>query len=276
MKKLFLILFSFCLAFSMNGQEMSVMSFNIRFNSPNDGEDLWDLRKADVVNLIQYYEPSILGLQEAVYQQLNFIDNELKRYAYVGVGRDDGDKAGEFSPILYDSTQLLLLDQGVFWLSTTPDEVSVGWDAALPRICTYALLRDMEADQAFWVFNTHFDHVGENARLNSAALIIKKINQLNIGQNPVILMGDFNSQPDQNPIKLITNNLKDAFSESRVSYGPEGTFFGFDPNAIAKNRIDYVFGKGLAFQTYRVIDDRRPNNRHVSDHLPVFVKLKLN
>lgn len=275
MRAIFVIL-SLFLAFHLHAQELSFMSFNIRYNSPNDGEDLWELRKGDVSGLLRYYQPSVLGLQEAVDEQLTFIDNELDGYAYVGVGRDDGDRAGEFSPILYDSATLLLLDHGVFWLSATPDEVSVGWDAALPRICTYALFRDKVADRAFWVFNTHFDHVGENARLNSAALIIKKINELNIGQNPVILMGDFNSQPDQNPIKLITNNLKDSYSESRVSYGPEGTFYGFDPNAIAENRIDYVFGKGVDFRSYRVIDDRRPNNRHVSDHLPVFVKAKLN
>jgi len=274
MKRTFTLLLCLC-ALNLCGQEVSIMSFNIRYDNPNDGEDQWAERKEALSGLIKYYEPAAMGVQEAVFDQMQYLDSTLRQYSYIGVGRDDGVKGGEFSAIFYDSTRLALLDEGTFWLSTTPDEVSKGWDAALPRICTYGLFRDRSSEKIFWVFNTHFDHIGEAARINSAALLVRRINEMNIGQNPVLLLGDLNSEPDDAPIQLLNNNLKDAYLNSTKVYGPEGTFFGFDPMALADRRIDYVFGKGLQFQSYRVIDDRRPNNRHISDHLPVLVNITL-
>jgi endonuclease/exonuclease/phosphatase family metal-dependent hydrolase len=266
----------YCCSNLVLGQALNVMSFNIRYDNPNDGLDQWSERKDDLNHLLQFYTPTVLGIQEAVLNQIQFLDNANEEYAYIGVGRDDGQEKGEFSPILYDSTILELLDEGTFWLSTTPDSVSVGWDAALPRICTYGLFRHRMSEKVFWVFNTHFDHVGASARLNSAALIVRKINQMNISNAPVILMGDLNSTPDDGPIKLLNNHFEDAKTASPKSYGPKGTFFGFDLEQIAENRIDYIFGKQLSFESYQVIDDRRPNNRHISDHLPVFVRLSIN
>lgn len=264
-----------CLLLSLNGmaQEMSVMTFNIRYNNPNDSLDQWSERKEEVTKLIDYYHPGIFGLQEALFDQITYLDSTLADYTYIGVGRDDGATKGEFSAIMYDTTKVELVDQGTFWLSTTPDEVSVGWDAALPRICTYGLFREVECQKVFWVFNTHFDHIGASARLNSAALIVRKVNDMNISQAPVILMGDLNSQPSDGPIKLFNNHFKDTRNHSKKAYGPEGTFFGFDPSAIAENRIDYIFTKGFKTNSYRVIDDRRANNRHISDHLPVLVNI---
>lgn len=264
------------LTFTGYAQEFDIMSFNIRYDNPNDGEDRWEVRKQELSELISYYAPAIIGVQEALSAQMSYLDSALVDYTFTGVGRDDGAEQGEYSAIFYDSTRVLLLDEGTFWLSTTPDEISKGWDAELPRICSYGLFRDRKTENVFWVFNTHFDHVGEIARVNSAALIVKKINAMNIGQNPVLLLGDLNSEPSAPPIKLLNNNLKDSYLNSSKVYGPIGTFYGFDPLALADRRIDYIFGKGVSFTSYRVIDDKRANNRHISDHLPVLVRVKLN
>jgi len=276
MKRLLIACSLICCSNLVLGQALNVMSFNIRYDNPNDGSDQWSERKDDVDKLLKFYAPAVIGIQEAVQTQIQFLDQANEPYAYVGVGRDDGQTKGEFSPILYDSVLLELLDEGTFWLSTTPDSVSIGWDAALPRICTYGLFRHRVSEKVFWVFNTHFDHVGATARLNSAGLIVRKINQMNISNAPVILMGDLNSTPDDGPIKLLNNHFKDAKTASPKSYGPEGTFFGFDLEQTAENRIDYIFGKQLSFESYQVIDDRRSNNRHISDHLPVFVRFSIN
>lgn len=275
MKKL-IILLSIFSSLIVQSQELEVMTFNIRYDNVNDGEDRWSERKESVAQLIKFYRPQVIGIQEALESQIEYLDSASSDYTYVGVGRDDGQSKGEFSPILYDSTLLTLRDQGTFWLSPTPDEVSVGWDAALPRICTYALLERKSDQKLFWVFNTHFDHIGEKARLNSAALIVRMSKQFNISEAPMFIMGDLNSKPEDGPIKLLNNNVKDARVNSMSTYGPEGTFFGFDLSAQALDRIDYIFGKGLTFNQYQVIDDRRPNNRHVSDHLPVLVKATFN
>lgn len=275
MKKL-IILLSIFSSLIVQSQELEVMTFNIRYDNVNDGEDRWSERKESVARLIKFYRPQVIGIQEALESQIEYLDSASSDYTYVGVGRDDGQTKGEFSPILYDSTLLTLRDKGTFWLSPTPDEVSVGWDAALPRVCTYALLERKSDQKLFWVFNTHFDHIGEQARLNSAALIVRMSKQFNISEAPMFIMGDLNSKPEDGPIKLLNNNVKDARVNSMSTYGPEGTFFGFDLSAQALDRIDYIFGKGLTFNQYQVIDDRRPNNRHVSDHLPVLVKATFN
>lgn len=275
MKKL-IILLSIFSSLIVQSQELEVMTFNIRYDNVNDGEDRWSERKESVAQLIKFYRPQVIGIQEALESQIEYLDSASSDYTYVGVGRDDGQTKGEFSPILYDSTLLTLRDQGTFWLSPTPDEVSVGWDAALPRVCTYALLERKSDQKLFWVFNTHFDHIGEQARLNSAALIVRMSKQFNISEAPMFIMGDLNSKPEDGPIKLLNNNVKDARVNSMSTYGPEGTFFGFDLSAQALDRIDYIFGKGLTFNQYQVIDDRRPNNRHVSDHLPVLISVSLN
>lgn len=275
MKKL-IILLSIFSSLIVQSQELEVMTFNIRYDNVNDGEDRWSERKESVAQLIKFYRPQVIGIQEALESQIEYLDSASSDYTYVGVGRDDGQTKGEFSPILYDSTLLTLRDKGTFWLSPTPDEVSVGWDAALPRVCTYALLERKSDQKLFWVFNTHFDHIGEQARLNSAALIVRMSKQFNISEAPMFIMGDLNSKPEDGPIKLLNNNVKDARVNSMSTYGPEGTFFGFDLSAQALDRIDYIFGKGLTFNQYQVIDDRRPNNRHVSDHLPVLVKATFN
>jgi endonuclease/exonuclease/phosphatase family metal-dependent hydrolase len=224
--------------------------------------------------LIKYY-PSIIGIQEGLLNQVQYIDSSLINYDYVGVGRDDGKDKGEFCAIYFDTTRYVLLKNSTFWLSETPDTISVGWDAALERICTYGLFKDRITRKAFWVFNTHFDHIGIIAREKSSELILKKINKINRQSLPVILMGDFNSIPNSPPVKEIITELSDALQISMEKlHGPRGTFNGFNEDLPIEQRIDYIFTNKLKVLSYTHINDRLDNNRHISDHLPVMIKIQ--
>tara|TARA_B100000929_G_scaffold100499_1_gene79197 strand:- start:415 stop:1341 length:927 start_codon:yes stop_codon:yes gene_type:complete len=255
-------------------QSHFLISYNIRYDNDWDVENSWSLRKNRICQLLNNYNPSIFGIQEGLLNQVVFIDSALIKYDYVGVGRDDGKIKGEFCAIYFDTTRYKIRNNSTFWLSETPDVVSVGWDAALERICTYGLFEDKISGEEFWVFNTHFDHLGVIARKKSSALILKKIKEINTQSLPVILMGDFNSIPDSDPIKILKNDLIDALQISLMNLeGPQGTFNGFDMMLPIDNRIDYIFTKNVKVLSYRHIDDRLNNNRHISDHLPVMIEI---
>ncbi|MEM8889234.1 MAG: endonuclease/exonuclease/phosphatase family protein, partial [Bacteroidota bacterium] len=140
------------------------MTYNLRYDNPNDGENRWDLRKEFLRDQLKFFEPDVMGIQEGLKHQLDYLDGELSAYSYIGVGRDDGKEKGEYTAIFYKADKLSLIRQSTFWLSESPDEISVGWDAALERICTYALFEEKAGGAKFYVFNTHFDHRGEKAR----------------------------------------------------------------------------------------------------------------
>ncbi|HMQ47245.1 MAG TPA: endonuclease/exonuclease/phosphatase family protein [Saprospiraceae bacterium] len=275
MKTVFVFMAMLMVVIPLNSQSWRFMTYNIRYDNPGDGADAWAARNEAVVNLIKHYHPLVLGIQEGLAHQVAYLDSNLTNYAYVGVGRDDGKEKGEFSAIFYDTTLLEVLERNTFWLSDTPDKVSKGWDAALERVCTYALFRIKERGQKFWVFNTHYDHIGQQARASSSQLIGEMIIRKTQEEAfPVVLMGDFNATPDETPIKIIQSYLKDTYENSPShSYGPQGTFWGFELDALAERRIDYIFCKDCQVEAHSHIDDRRPNNRHISDHLPVLVEL---
>jgi len=255
-------------------QSHFLISYNIRYDNNWDVENSWSLRKNSIRQLLNDYNPSIFGIQEGLLNQVDFIDSALIKYDYVGVGRDDGKMEGEFCAIYFDTTRYKIRNNSTFWLSETPDVVSVGWDAALERICTYGLFENKTSGEEFWVFNTHFDHLGVIARKKSSALILKKIKEINTQSLPVILMGDFNSIPDSDPIKILKSDLIDALQISLENLeGPQGTFNGFDMMLPIDNRIDYIFTKNVKVLSYRHIDDRLNNNRHISDHLPVMIEI---
>lgn len=255
-------------------QNLKVMSFNIRLQVESDKENAWTERKQDAVDLLKYYHPDYFGVQEALPEQMKDIKSGLKNYDYVGVGRDDGKEDGEFSAIFYDRDRLRVIHSGTFWLSETPEAPSRGWDAACNRVCTYAVFKDKKSNKEFLAMNLHFDHVGNVARMKSADLIVKKIKEINPKNLPVILSGDFNLTEDAEPIKIISKNLEDSFYHSETKhYGPVGTFTGFNVNEIPKERIDYIFVKGLKIKSHRHINDRRENLLYPSDHFPVLVDL---
>ncbi len=266
-----------CLLFTLtigHGQNIKVMTYNIKYDNTNDTINNWNYRKAAMVDLVDYYGPDVVGMQEVLHNQLTYLNDTLKNYQYVGVGRDDGKQKGEYSPIFYNTEKLKLLQSNTFWLSPTPDKVSVGWDAALERICTYGLFEEIKSKKRFWVFNTHFDHIGEKARENSVRLIVKKITETNLQNLPAVLMGDLNLRPDTEPIQYLRNEMVDGKeSSNKLFYGPSGTFNGFDQNRIIDQRIDYIFLNDFEVDAYIHIDDRLENNKHISDHLPVLATL---
>ncbi len=256
-------------------QPHCIMSYNIRYDNNWDVKNSWSIRKKKVIQIFGQYEPSIMGVQEGLLNQVQYIDSCLANYDYVGVGREDGKERGEFCVIYFDTTRYVVSKHSTFWLSETPDTISVGWDAALERICTYGLFKDKKTADEFWVFNTHFDHMGSMARERSSGLILDRINEVNHRSLPVILMGDFNSEPDSPPINKIRTEMSDALQLSLEKLqGPMGTFNGFDPDLPIERRIDYVFTRDVKVLSYIHVNDRMNNNRHISDHLPVMIKIQ--
>jgi endonuclease/exonuclease/phosphatase family metal-dependent hydrolase len=251
------------------------MTYNIRFNTPNDGINAWPNRSEMVASLLRFHEAEIFGMQEALIGQITDIETQLPQMKHIGVGRDDGKEAGEFSPIFYDTSKFKLIDYGWFWLSETPETPGWGWDARYNRICTWAKFKPKKGSQLL-VLNTHFDHQGDTARAESAKLILRKIDELNTKNLPVILMGDFNLTPETTPIQYIKQHLTDSKAiTSTKPYGPDGTFNGFDFNSKLPDRIDYIFvNEKVTVLKYAVLSDSK-DNRYPSDHLPVFVRVKL-
>ena len=254
---------------------ITALSYNIRYDSPHDGENIWENRKHGLVTLLESYNPDIIGTQEGQNHQLEFISSQLKSFKMIGDDRE-GNGKGEYTSIFYDTNTLKLIRTETFWLSSTPSTPSIGWDASFNRICTYGLFETITTKEIFFVFNTHFDHMGEVARLESAKLITKKIAEINSNHIPVILMGDLNCDPKSIPISTIKESLFDGkeISEEPLN-GPIGTFSAFDLKASLENRIDYIFVNNFKVLSYSHINAKLSNGNWPSDHLPVLSKLQL-
>lgn len=260
-----------------SAQELSLMTYNIRYATVNDGENQWERRKDYVSAQLLFYAPDIFGIQEGLKEQVSYLDESLQSYSFVGVGRDDGKSKGEYCAIFYNIDKFQLLGDHTFWLSKTPEKVSMGWDAAYERICTYAFFMDKTTGNNFWVFNTHFDHVGEVAREKSAELIIKKIKEVNKDEFPVFIMGDFNLNEKSQAITYLSSHYNDS---RRVSlekpFGPFGTFTGFEFHKPVKDRIDYIFCSkdNIKVTKYAVLTDSK-EERYPSDHFPVLIHAEI-
>jgi endonuclease/exonuclease/phosphatase family metal-dependent hydrolase len=266
------------------GQSLSVMTYNIRLDTEADGINQWKNRTEKVVTLIIKNNPDFLGVQEAKHNQMVDLQSGLSEYLYVGVGRDDGKEKGEYSAIFYKKEKFELLTQNTFWLSETPDVPgSKSWDAAITRIVTYALFKDKASGKRFLYANTHFDHIGEEARKKSADLIKLYLTGFIQGarfgnknlQLPVIVSGDFNSEPTDAPYLAMTNGEYFRLLDSRPANNLTGTFCGFELNKIACKTIDYIFhSEEWSSSGYQVIQDN-DSQFYPSDHLPVQVILTL-
>lgn len=258
-------------------QNLKLMTYNIRLDLDADGENSWTNRKDFFTSQIQFYEPDIFGVQEAKPNQIDDISQKLDQYHHVGIGRDGVGK-GESSAIFYSSKRFTITTSDTFWLSETPNEISKGWDAAFNRVCTYALFFDKKTKTSFWVFNTHLDHIGEEARTKGIELILSKITALNTKKYPVFFMGDFNSEP--NTDRII--ELKKAMQDSREiaiqkPFGPSGTFNNFKHDAPVTKLIDYIFisnNTNLKVLKYAILSDAI-DLKYPSDHLPVYVEINL-
>lgn len=257
------------------GQTLKLMTYNIRLDVASDGENDWTHRKDYWASQVQFYDPDIFGVQEAKPNQVIDITTALSKYGNVGIGRE-GIGKGESSNIFYKKERFEIKKTNTFWLSETPNEISKGWDAAYNRVCTYALLKDLKTKKMFWVFNTHLDHMGEQARTKGIQLILSKIAELNAKKYPVVFMGDFNSEPNEERIVSLKKVMDDTreISEEKP-FGPSGTFNDFKHNEPVDKLIDYIFiSKKSIFKVkkYAVLSDSK-ELRYPSDHLPVYVEI---
>ena len=262
--------------FAQKNTPITIASYNLRYNTKNDGINAWPNRKELVKGLIRFHEFDIFGIQEGLRGQLDDIV-EIGDFAFLGNGRDDGKQSGEHSSIFYRKSRFKVVESGDFWLSETPDVPGKGWDATCcNRICSWAKFNDLITKKTFYVFNVHFDHQGVVARRESGKLMVKKIQEI-AKDASVILTGDFNSTPETEQIQHIQSLLSDSKQVSQTpAYGPEGTFNGFKFDAPLKNRIDYIFtSKLVTVQKYGVLTDSF-EQRYPSDHQPVVVKVVLD
>ena len=273
-----LLLFMFpTLLFAQDSVSSSlrVITFNIRYNNPNDGEHAWPNRKERVASLIRFHQADLIGMQEVLKNQINDLESLLPGYSWIGVGRDDGKDAGEFSPIFYRTDRFQLTDNGTFWLSETPDVIgSKSWDAAITRIANWAQFSDRNTSQTFLLLNTHFDHRGEQARSESAKLIVDHLQGLT-AEYPIVVTGDFNVPPSSAAYATMLSYLKDSRLVSQIpAHGPEGTFAGFTVGSTAnQDRIDYIFvDSSTSVLRQGTLTDQH-NGNYPSDHLPVFAEL---
>lgn len=260
---------------------LKVMSYNVRFDRGAEGPDAWPGRRTAVADVLR--EADIAGLQEPLLWQVEDLDSLLPEHRWIGVGRDDGQQTGEYSPIFYRQDRLRVDDWGTFWLSPTPQVAgSKGWDAALPRIATWAAVTDLTSNQTFVVLNTHFDHRGVEAREQSANLLRRQAQQI-AADRPLVVIGDFNATPRSVPYQNLLGRdgdseplLRDAYAISaQPPQGPQGTFNGFD-RILPDRRIDHIFvSRHWDVIEFETGDPRTADGRFASDHQPIVVRLRV-
>lgn len=248
-------------------------TFNVRYDNPGDSLNSWPYRRDTVCGFIRTRGLDVVGMQEVLHGQLEDLKAGLPGYAAVGVGRDDGKQAGEYSPLFYRTDKFELLDSSTFWLSQYPDSAGViGWDGACTRIATWAKLRDRSTGKVFMAVNTHFDHVGIEARRQSALLIIRRIREI-VGDRPAVLTGDFNVDDRSEAYRTLTTNefvLRDAYKVADRRTGPAYTFHDFGREPMERReKIDFIF---VTPQIKVLRADIAPNPEtptgYLSDHNP--------
>ena len=256
---------------------IKVMSFNIRYGAANDGDNSWKHRDGLVIETIKMFGPDLLGAQEVLAFQADFLKENLPGYGFHGVGRDDGAAEGEYVPVMYRLDRFELLDSGHFWLSESPDEPgSMSWDTSLTRMCSWVILRDKKgSDRPFAFANTHFDHRGREARRESAKLIRERA--LSIEEEiPVIIVGDFNNGEDDAPYAALVKGEGvggPAFVDSFRAIYPkrsdqEGTMSRWTGNREGR-RIDWIIHSPKFVTLYGAINHTNEDGRYPSDHYPV-------
>ena len=231
-------------------QTLNVASYNIRLANSRDTRqgDGWEQRVDCLCDVIRFSDFDIFGAQEVRHEQLADMLARLPGYDYIGVGRDDGATAGEYSPVFYKKSRFRLLDSGTFWLSETPDRVSKGWDAVCMRVCSWGYFRDNVTHKRFWFFNLHMDHRGIEARRRSAQLIVDHIRKVcGTGAN-VVLTGDFNVSQRNEIYSTFADCgfLKDCYEAAAFRFAPSGTFNSFKPENWSADRIDHIWVSSAA------------------------------
>ncbi|MBD3267707.1 endonuclease [bacterium] len=278
---LLLTLFSFSLA---EAQSIRVMTFNIRYNNPGDGINAWPNRKDHVADMFKKHKADLAGLQEALMGQIEDLEQRLPGYAWIGVGRDDGKKAGEFSPIFYRKNRFEVLQHDTFWLSKTPDRAGTSsWNSACNRVCTWGKFKNKQSGKVFYLFNTHLDHRSQEARDEGIQLIVKRT-QKYAKQAPTVLTGDLNSGEPSFPIRFLSgkekagelkSNFKDAKYQSKQDpTGPTVTFTNWKELGRGNSPIDYIFVRNNVTVLEHTLDDKY-EGYFPSDHLPVLAVVEI-
>ena len=272
MRTLFVFPFLLLTMVVSTAQSVKVMTYNIRLDTPNDSVNQWPKRTHKVYALIKKYDPDLIGLQEVLHHQLTDLLQNLPAYSYIGVGRDDGKTKGEYSCILYKKDRFSALNQNTFWLSETPNVPgSKSWDAAITRVASWGTFKDLKSNKQFLMINTHFDHIGKEARKNSAALLKQKASEI-AKDFPLIITGDFNCTREETPYATIMDPSGIKLTDPAPA-NPPGTFCSFKVNSIACKGIDYIFhSQAIQSEGYKVIQDN-DGKYYPSDHLPVVVNL---
>ncbi|WP_459879631.1 endonuclease/exonuclease/phosphatase family protein [Halorubrum gandharaense] len=263
---------------------LRVLSYNVRYANEADHHDVWPSRRDGVASLVRFHRPAIVGFQEPLPEQRRDLRERLPTYEFVGRGRR-ADGEGEGCPIAVRRDRLTIRDSGTFWLSETPDEPSVGWDASYPRIATWARVAPRDEDgngkgdgdegDAWLVVNVHFDHVGTRARRESARLLRERAADLADG-DPVVVCGDLNATPDSEPHRELTDgDLQDAATTADLRHGPQTSLTDFE-TLIDGRRIDHVLvSPRVDVDAFATLADRDDRGRYPSDHLPVLAKLRV-
>jgi endonuclease/exonuclease/phosphatase family metal-dependent hydrolase len=257
---------------SLQGQTYTALTWNIRYDRPQDSLDRWDLRKEALAKEVLQIRPQVVALQEVLWNQAEYLDEQWPGYRRFGVGRDDGLKSGEYSPVYYDTTVFTLLNGRTVWLSETPDRPGFGWDASCNRVASMVTLHDRTTGDSLWVVSTHWDHEGRRARVESARLIHAQLAPILARGRRVILMGDMNAKPHAAPVRY----LRKHFTDANRGAPRRGTFNHFKLRKHCFKRIDYIWlSPGTFVVTSFDVPQPRVNGRQMSDHFPVVVTLQV-
>ncbi|MFD2865728.1 endonuclease/exonuclease/phosphatase family protein [Mucilaginibacter antarcticus] len=259
-------------SFTFAQNQLKIATYNVRYDNKDDSlkGNGWKDRYPVIAQLIQFNDFDVFGTQEAKFHQLNNLMSVLPGYKWIGIGRDDGKQAGEHSAIFYKADKFKILKQGNFWLSTITNRPNKGWDAALPRICTWAQFQDIKTGFKFYFFNLHMDHVGVQARKESVHLVLAKIKEMAPGQAS-IFTGDFNvDQRNESYAEVLsTGILKDTYDLAPIKYAQSNSFNAFKVDQPGDARIDHIFvTKDFDVRRYAILTNTY-HGKVPSDHYPV-------
>ena len=245
---------------------IKVMSYNIRHGEGEDGTNSWRYRYPATIEMLRDQMPDVFGVQEALVYQVEFLEENMRDYNCVGIGRENGRKKGEFMSIFWNKKTISMIKWGTFWLSDTPEKPSVGWDAACYRTATWALMKDKKTGEKFYFVNTHLDHVGNEARKNGLKLIVDKISEINPDNYPMVLTGDFNMTPDNTALKELDSIMKSA-RKAAVKTDNTGTYNNWGKDSKV---IDYIYYSGFtSCPVFETVTKKYAGRKFVSDHFPV-------
>jgi endonuclease/exonuclease/phosphatase family metal-dependent hydrolase len=272
--KWFILVLFFVTHSAAISQDYHVISYNIRYNNPSDGLDAWPLRKADMARFLFEKNYDVIGLQEVLKDQIDFLEDRARDYAYYGVGREDGKEKGEYCPIFYNKKKFELLSANTYWLSPHSDQPGKGWDAACERIVTVVHLKDKKTTKDFVVMNTHWDHEGKMARSNSARLIADWVKEEHKKGNVVLLLGDFNLNPTDGALNPLRFVMTDTCPADQLSFP---TFNAFQMKVSSEQHIDYIWcsKNDWFFSKYEILNPSTTAGRQLSDHFPVTISVRL-